>query len=512
MAAFNHLPVLVDITPGVTGSWQTVDLTPHVPAGATGVILQTYDGDALTAGHDFGARPLGSTDDRHNLIAHAWATVGISANRRIELYVGVAGPTVMLVGYTSSLVTFFTNGINITPAIADAWVETDLSPHIPAGALGIICECHAGYGVFASNQNFGIRMTGSTDARTHDTRQHSCWPIIGCNDARRVDIYIDIISTWHQEIYLLGYITGGVVFNVNAANVSLIGLNVYTDLPALFEADMGIFEVICTGSGGTNFKYAFRAKGSAEDIYDFVHPKHSWAVVGCDGAGIVEGEIQDVRIDFFSIGKVWVLVLPTVTTNQATSIGLSTATFNGTLVDDGHEPCVCGFEWGETIAYGNTTPTESRTTGQTFSQGISGLLPGHTYHFRAFATNSAGTSYGADRTFTIPLATPTITTDAATGLGAMAATLNGTLDNDGGEACDCSFEWGLDTGYGTTTPIQSKTTGQPFSQVIHGLFPGTTYHFRAFAANSVGMSYGADRSFTTALVIRKAFALAREEL
>ncbi|GAI71472.1 unnamed protein product, partial [marine sediment metagenome] len=74
------------------------------------------------------------------------------------------------------------------------------------------------------------------------------------------------------------------------------------------------------------------------------------------------------------------------------------------------------------------------------------------------------------------------------------------------------FEWGLSTEYGTVTPIESKTTGETFSQVIGGLQPSTTYHFRAFATNSVGTGYGDDMSFTTALVISRAFALAREEL
>jgi len=95
------------------------------------------------------------------------------------------------------------------------------------------------------------------------------------------------------------------------------------------------------------------------------------------------------------------------------------------------------------------------------------------------------------------LSAPAVTTDPATGLAAVSATPNGTLSSDGGEACECGFEWGLDTGYGTTTPLQSKTTGETFSQIIEGLQPGTTYHFRAFATNAAGTAYGDDRTFVT---------------
>ncbi|MBA7712563.1 hypothetical protein ES703_121542 [subsurface metagenome] len=107
---------------------------------------------------------------------------------------------------------------------------------------------------------------------------------------------------------------------------------------------------------------------------------------------------------------------------------------------------------------------------------------------------------------------PTVTTDPATGVGPVSATLNATLVDDGGEPCECRFEWGLDPSYGVTTPIQVKTTGQTFSYVIHDLVPGTAYHFRAMATNSVGTSCGADRSFSTKPIISKAYALAREEL
>lgn len=93
------------------------------------------------------------------------------------------------------------------------------------------------------------------------------------------------------------------------------------------------------------------------------------------------------------------VTLPTVVTDPATTTELTSATLNGTLDDDGGEACDCGFEWGETVAYGNTTPTESKTSGESFSQPLTGLSHSTTYHFRAFATNAAGTGYGADRTF-----------------------------------------------------------------------------------------------------------------
>ncbi|GAH88800.1 unnamed protein product, partial [marine sediment metagenome] len=125
------------------------------------------------------------------------------------------------------------------------------------------------------------------------------------------------------------------------------------------------------------------------------------------------------------------------------------------------------------------------------------LLPNTTYHFKAFATGF-GTSYGADRTF-VTGPTPilsTVITDPATGLGQpMVATLNGTLDDDGGEFCDCGFEYGETTDYGTLTDTESKETGETFSQAISGLTAGGHYHFRAIATNSAGPSYGSDRQF-----------------
>jgi hypothetical protein len=59
------------------------------------------------------------------------------------------------------------------------------------------------------------------------------------------------------------------------------------------------------------------------------------------------------------------------------------------------------FQYGTTTSYGHTTPMQSQTgnTYRNIATNISGLATHTTYHFRIVATNSAGTKYGSDRTF-----------------------------------------------------------------------------------------------------------------
>ncbi len=104
--------------------------------------------------------------------------------------------------------------------------------------------------------------------------------------------------------------------------------------------------------------------------------------------------------------------------------------------------------------------------------------------------------YSIYATYTISTSSPTVTTESATNVDFNSATLNGSLDDDGGETCDVYFEWGTDTNYGNTTSTQTANTGDGFSDNISGLNGGTTYHFRAVATNSAGTDYGSDVTFT----------------
>jgi hypothetical protein len=192
---------------------------------------------------------------------------------------------------------------------------------------------------------------------------------------------------------------------------------------------------------------------------------------------------------------------PVVITNLATLIASFSGTLNGSVDPHGLITTVY-FQYGTTTSYGLTTAPQSHT-GNTYlsiSANISGLSASTTYHFRMVATNSSGTVYGSDRTFTTLSATgpPVVITNPATNVASSSATLNGSVDPHG-LTTTVYFQYGTTTSYGHTTATQNKTgnTYQSVSANISGLTASTTYHFRIVATNSSGTTYGSDRTFTT---------------
>ena len=132
---------------------------------------------------------------------------------------------------------------------------------------------------------------------------------------------------------------------------------------------------------------------------------------------------------------------------------------------------------------------------------ISSLTANTIYHFRIVATNSAGTRYGSDKTFTTlsPTGPPVVTTKPATYVASFSATLNGLLDPHG-LTTTVYFQYGTTTSYGLTTALRRvrlETRTRMSAANISGLTANTTYHFRIVATNSAGTRYGSDRTFTT---------------
>jgi uncharacterized protein (TIGR02145 family) len=187
--------------------------------------------------------------------------------------------------------------------------------------------------------------------------------------------------------------------------------------------------------------------------------------------------------------------------NTATSITAFTATIGGTISSDGGATVSArGVCWSNVSA---PTIANNRTTNGsgigTFTSNITGLSPGTTYYARSYATNSVGTSYGNEVSFTTQDGVVNLTTTATSSIAAYFATSGGTILSDGGATVTMrGVCWG-------TTPeptiANSKTANGSgngsYTSSITKLIPNTTYYVRSYATNNIGTSYGNEVSLIT---------------
>ncbi len=200
---------------------------------------------------------------------------------------------------------------------------------------------------------------------------------------------------------------------------------------------------------------------------------------------------------------------PRITSKPTTGIGHETATLSAEVNPDELETSY-HMEYGETTGYGTETPLGGASLGSggkpvPVTAALSSLKLGVTYHYRIIATNGAGTTTSPDQTFTtIP---PALTTSYATEVTPTTATLGATI-NPLGHDTTYYFRYGTATCSTIPTSCSDNPTAPgedigssetPVTKTLNltELAPGTTYHYRIIAINSLGTAEGTEHSITT---------------
>jgi uncharacterized protein (TIGR02145 family) len=116
----------------------------------------------------------------------------------------------------------------------------------------------------------------------------------------------------------------------------------------------------------------------------------------------ISGIILIIILNLSCKNKDIVIFSPGIATSPVTEILYASATSGGTVTEDGGDPNILrGVCWGTSS---NPTVENNRTADGTgtgeFVSSIAGLKFGTSYYLRAYATNSAGTSYGSELKFT----------------------------------------------------------------------------------------------------------------
>lgn len=225
-----------------------------------------------------------------------------------------------------------------------------------------------------------------------------------------------------------------------------------------------------------------------------------YGTTGFGGSGTEDGfgTIFKMSVPMFS--------QPVVTAAAATAITGTGAILNGTVNPNGANTNYV-FEYGLTTTYTGTSTVASAgvgTSAQNVSAAITGLQNDTLYNYRIRASNNAGVVVSSNMTFTTGGSTPAlpaVTTGAATGIVDNGATLNGTVNPNGG-ATTYQFEYGTTASYGSFAPAAAASAGSGGSDTavnvtLNGLASGTTYFFSLTASNGAGPVTGSQGAFTT---------------
>jgi len=393
--------------------------------------------------------------------------------------------------------------VQLTLGTVYTWNDQDVSAYLPAGATGAIIHWVS---PTATNNALALRKKGSTDDRTGSAFSNANghpMTIVGVDSDRVFQEYhYDSPPAFTLEAWLIGYTMPGVVFFTNAYDKTPAA-GAWTDIDLSVECPgaIGIIAEVNVGS----FGYGIRKNGSSDNRNE--RGNHKWVIIGCDANQIIE------FYDGSSAPSLWILGYITAGATFKTNADDKslTAADAWTAIDCSAESEAAAIMlFFEVVTGGNLLRYGLRKRGST--EDIYGDLTYTRHPFEIVPCNTAQVVDGKIETtvvdfFLVGYATvvaPTVVTEEASSISGTRVVLNGTLSDNGGEDCDCYFEYGETTDYGKTTATQTKGTGDSFEQEVVALKGGTVYHYRTVATNQTATTYGADKTVQTHALTQEA--------
>jgi len=193
--------------------------------------------------------------------------------------------------------------------------------------------------------------------------------------------------------------------------------------------------------------------------------------------------------------------LATVETQAMVEVNTTDAQGQGEVVsENGSTVTERGLCWSTSPDPTTSDDHDSNGSGEgTYTVNLTGLTANTTYYVRAYAINSAGTSYGDNVTFTTDSGLPEVTTNSVSSISTDSAVAEGEVTDEGdSNVTERGICWSTSPDPTTSDAHDSNGTGTgTYTVDLTGLTANTTYYVRAYAVNSYGTSYGDNVSFTT---------------
>lgn len=321
MTGFHFFTNGIDVTPGVTDSWEDVDISAHVPANATCAILEANGGGTTGL---FKVRKNGSSDDFNMRLgpeSMAGLLVALDSSQIFEAYVDNGDQEIYLIGYGDTYVKIEDDWTDVSPGVTGSWQDIDLSSYIPEDATAVFImllspdKPESG----SVDNNAGVRRNGSSstislmDFPSNEFSNNYFFALqIAKPDASRIiEGYIEDAD--YNEIRYIGYAKYPVVCLDDPIDHSIGITSTWTDVDVTSDATTvadGALAYLKMTAYGSPSDQNVRKNGSTDARTDHAqHGSREGATGGCllrligmDAEQIFEAWIIDTELDLYLIG------------------------------------------------------------------------------------------------------------------------------------------------------------------------------------------------------------------